>query len=339
MTALARAGSAVGRVFRAQPVLVLLIVLVVVIQSQADGFLTLGNLRGIALDSAILAIVAVPSALLIISGYFDLSLGSTLGLGAVVAGTSIAVFNLPAYLAVLSAIGAGALVGLVIGLITSYGRLSAFIVTLGALTAVRGIAMLISPLPTAGYGDEFAVLGTGSILTIPIPVLIAVTVILIGGAFLAFLPGGRHVFALGVNREAARLSGLAVRRLPLFLYIATGACAGLGGAITASRLNSAPAGSIGVGFELVVLTAVLLGGVTFTGGSGSIFGVVVGVLFLGVLTNGLTLLGVPQPWQLVASGAALVLAIALGMLPKPRRKAKTPAASSETTPERVGAHG
>lgn len=306
-----------------QPILVLLIVLMIVIQSQADGFLTVGNLRGIAMDSAILAIVAIPSALLIIGGYFDLSVGSTLGLGAVVSGTIMATTQVPAPIAILAGVAAGAAVGLIVGLITTYGRLSAFIVTLGALTAVRGLAMLISPLPTAGYGDDFAFLGTGAILGIPVPVLIAGTVILIGGLFLGYTPAGRHVFAIGVNAEAARLSGLAVRRLPFILYILTGAAAGLGGAITASRLDSAPAGSVGVGFELVVLTAVLLGGVTFTGGSGSIFGVVIGVLFLGVLNNGLTLLGVTQSWQQIASGCALVLAIALSMIPKPAKKLET----------------
>jgi ribose transport system permease protein len=123
--------------------------------------------------------------------------------------------------------------------------------------------------------------------------------------------GGRHVYAVGVNQEAAYFSGINVRRLPLLHFVASGAAAGLGGIITIARIDAAPSGSLGVGFELSALTAVLLGGVAFGGGRGSVFGIVLGVLFLGVLQNGLAIMNVSFANQQIANGLALVVATAL----------------------------
>lgn len=141
--------------------------------------------------------------------------------------------------------------------------------------------------------------------------MLAALVLVAGALFLALTPGGRHVFAIGVNREAAYLSGINVRRMPFALFVVTGVAAALAGAIKASVLDSAVAGTSGAGFELTVLTAVLLGGVALTGGSGSVFGVLLGVVFLGSLQNGLTLLNVPTFWQQMAQGTALVAGAAL----------------------------
>jgi ribose transport system permease protein len=128
------------------------------------------------------------------------------------------------------------------------------------------------------------------------------------------MPGGRHVYAIGVNPEAAYLSGIPIRRVPFILFALSGASAALAGLIIASRLDSAPTSSLGVGFELTVLTAVLLGGVAFNGGRGSLLGVFAGVLFLGVLQNGLALLNVPFAWQSVTAGGALILSVGLDAL-------------------------
>ncbi|WP_316959369.1 ABC transporter permease subunit [Streptomyces sp. TRM68367] len=143
------------------------------------------------------------------------------------------------------------------------------------------------------------------------PVVIAAAVLAAGALFLALPPAGRHVFAIGVNREAAHLSGINIRRTPFMLFVVTGIAAALAGAIKASVLDSVVAGTSGAGFELSVLTAVLVGGVALTGGSGSILGVLLGVLFLGCLQNGLTLLDVPTFWQQMAQGTALVAGAAL----------------------------
>ncbi|MBV1940172.1 ABC transporter permease [Streptomyces sp. BV286] len=296
---------------RRHPLTVVLALMVLVFQLSAGSFLDAANLRGIATDAATIAIVAVPLALLVISGYLDLSVGSTLALGGLVGGWLAGQQGQPAAVAVLGALAAGAAVGAVNGVLCCYLGLSAFIVTLGMLTAVRGLAQQLFPLPLSDFGTGFAWLGGARVAGIAAPVVVAALVLVAGALFLALTPAGRHVFAIGVNREAAYLSGINVRRTPFALFVLTGAAAALAGAIRASVLDSAVAGTSGAGFELTVLTAVLLGGVALSGGSGSIFGVLLGVLFLGCLQNGLTLLSVPTFWQLMAQGVALVAGAAL----------------------------
>ncbi|NEA98870.1 ABC transporter permease [Streptomyces sp. SID13726] len=295
---------------RRQPLLAVLTVMVLAFHLSTGSFLDPANLRGIATDAATLAVVAVPSALLVISGYLDLSVGSTLALGGLVAGWLAGQGQNPA-VAIGGALVAGAVVGAVNGVLCCYFGLSAFIVTLGMLTAVRGLAQQLFPLPLSGFGTGFAWLGGARIAGVAAPVVIAALVLLAGALFLALTPAGRHVFAIGVNREAARLSGIDVRRTPFALFVITGVAAALAGVIKASVLDSVVAGTSGSGFELAVLTAVLVGGVALTGGSGSILGVLLGVLFLGCLQNGLTLLDVPTFWQQMAQGSALVAGAAL----------------------------
>ena len=295
---------------RRQPLIVVLGVMVVAFQLSTGSFLDPANLRGIATDAATLAIVAVPSALLVISGYLDLSVGSTLALGGLVGGWLSGQGQSPV-VAVLGALAAGAAVGAVNGVLCCYFGLSAFIVTLGMLTAVRGLAQQLFPLPLSGFGTGFAWLGGARIAGVAAPVVVAALVLAAGALFLALTPAGRHVFAIGVNREAAHLSGIDIRRTPFALFVITGVAAALAGAIKASVLDSVVAGTSGSGFELAVLTAVLVGGVALTGGSGSILGVLLGVLFLGCLQNGLTLLDVPTFWQQMAQGSALVAGAAL----------------------------
>jgi ribose transport system permease protein len=293
---------------RRNPLLVVLVAMVLVFQLTTGSFLDPANLSGIATDAATLAIVAVPLALLVISGYLDLSVGSTLAL---VGGWLAGQHHQSPAVALLGALAAGALVGAVNGVLCCWFGLSAFIVTLGMLTAVRGLAQQLFPLPLSGFGSGFAWIGGARVAGIAAPVVVAVLVLAAGALFLAITPAGRHVFAIGVNREAAHLSGIHIRRTPFALFVATGVAAALAGAIKASVLDSAVAGTSGAGFELTVLTAVLLGGVALTGGSGSILGVLLGVLFLGGLQNGLTLLNVPTFWQQMAQGTALVAGAAL----------------------------
>jgi ribose transport system permease protein len=296
------------------PLLVVLIVLVVGVQLATDSFFGWQNIRGILQDSAVIAIVAIPVAMLLIAGYIDLSVGSSLALGGVVASLVMDKGAGQPAVAIVLAIVAGAVVGLVNAVIITVLGLNSFITTLGTLTAVRGVAQLISPTPRNNFGDQFGMLGVGTVAGIPLSVWIAALLLIAAGIFLALTPTGRHVYAVGVNRQAAYLSGVPVRRLPFALFVLSGAMSGFAGTIVAARLNSAPAGQLGAGFELVVLTAVLLGGVALTGGEGTIFGVVVGVLFYGALNNSLVLLGVTTFWQAVASGLALVAAIGLSAL-------------------------
>lgn len=290
--------------------LVGLVAMMVFFATQSSAFLRPGNLRDVAVQSSILGIVAVTSAILLLAGGVDLSIGSTLALGGV---TTAVMLDNGANAAVASLVGvlSGASVGAFNGLVCAVFGFSPIIVTLGMLTAVRGITFFVERNPIYGFSDAFGFLGRGNIAGIPVLVLIALTVFILGGAFLRFTPWGRYVYAVGVNREAAFLSGVPVRALPFFLYVATGASAGLGGVLLASRLNTAGPATLGIGFELDVLTAVLLGGVAFGGGRGTLFGVLVGVIFLGILTNGLVLMNVFPFVQLVIKGSALVAAAGL----------------------------
>ncbi len=210
-----------------------------------------------------------------------------------------------------TALGAGAVAGAINGYLVCFRGFSPIIVTLGMLTLLRGVALVLGPNPVYGFPDLFVELGRGRVAGIPYLLLIAVGLTLVGMFVLNQAPAGRHIYAMGVNRRAAFLSGIRVRAIGFTLYIATGVSAGLAGVMQAARLDSAPSESLGLGFELSTLTAILLGGVSFSGGRGQIFGVVLGIWFLGILQNGLTLLNVPVSWTSVVTGAALVGAAAL----------------------------
>lgn len=322
MTATTTSPSTAGRslpgwLTRIDPMLIALVALVVFFEVSTGSFMQWSNLSAIASEVATLAIVAVPMAVLVIAGYLDLSVGSVFALGAMVAGR-LAVNEQSLIVCVLGALAAGAVVGLINGVLCTYLGLSAFIVTLGTLTAVRGTVQQLSPFPLSGFGESFSRLGGTSILGLDLPIWLAIICIVAGTIFLTQTPAGRHVYAIGVSRDAAYLSGVNVRLLPLLAFVMTSVAAALAGAIKASVLDSVQTGTSGTGFELTVLTAVLLGGVAFTGGSGSIGGVVIGVLFLGALQNGLTVMGVPVFLQVVAQGVALVLAAGLGLLRRGR---------------------
>jgi ribose transport system permease protein len=301
--------------FATQNVLLVgLIALSIFFGFKSPQFWTLTNIKSIGLTSAVLAIVAVAEALLILSGYVDLSIGSVLGLGGVVAGLLTVNHHATPVIAVATAVLVGAAIGAINGGLCTYLGLSPLLVTLGSLTAVRGATLLVTSLPVFGFGTAFDALGVGTIAGVPVPVVIAAAIFAIGALYLGLTPGGRHVYAIGVNPEAAYLSGIHIKRLPFTLFVLCGAAAALGGVLFAARLDSAPPGTLGVGFELSVLTAVLLGGVAFEGGRGNMVGVLLGVLFLGVLQNGLTLLNVTDFWQQVANGAALIVAAGLSVL-------------------------
>lgn len=287
---------------------VLLIVLFVAV--GAPNFFTFGNLSDILRLSAPIMVVAIPMAFLLIMGHVDLSVGSSAALGAVVVGLTITEIGAPPAVAVVAAIATCATVGLVTAMLVTRIGLSPIIVTLGMLTAVRGLALLLAPAPLYDFGDEFSGISYSSFLGIPYFVLAAAVVVLAGAFVLAWSPGGRYALAIGVNEEAAFLSGVNVHRMIIAGYVAVGAMAGLSGVMYAMLLNSAPSGALGIGFELDVLTAVMLGGVAFNGGRGTIRGVVLGVLFLAVLQNGLILLNVqPAIAGLIKGGALIVAAI------------------------------
>jgi ribose transport system permease protein len=290
-----------------------LIILVIVFASMNGAFLTGSNLTVILLQVSVVGIIAVPGAMLLLAGYVDLAVGSIAVLTAVVFGR-FATSGMPVEVAFVLALLVGAGWGAVTGYLICYLDFSPIVVTLGGLAGARGLAELINNSSTkSGFGDLFVALGNERIFTIPLPVYLLVLAFVIGAYVWYAAPWGRHMMAIGANRDAARSLGVGVRRIPWALYTASGAAAGLGGLLIASQLDSASL-AIGNSLEIDVLTAILLGGVAFTGGRGSLVGVLAGILFIGVLQNGLVVINI-SPFLLgVVTGLALVAAAGLDVL-------------------------
>ena len=281
--------------------------------SQSENFMTTSNIELVLVQISAVAVVAAPLGLLLLSGYIDFAVGSTAGLAGAVMGLYLDEQGGNPAIGVLIAIAVGAGVGAVQGALSTKLTLSPIIITLGFYTAVRGLVFVVSDgKVTNRFGQAFQDIGRGEVpgIGVPIPVAIAGVTLLLAWLFHTRTKWGRHVVGLGVNAEAARRAGISLNVLPFFCYVASGACAGLAAVIIAARLDAAPP-TIGDGLEIDALSAVLLGGVAFGGGRGSIVGVTAGVLFIGFLNNGLLQMGAPPFWIRVSSGLALVAAAAL----------------------------
>lgn len=283
--------------------------------SFASGsFFTQSNLLVVLLQVSVLGMVAVPGAMLLVSGNLDLSVGSVAGLSAACLGEFDKIFGWPLWLSIVGALAVGGLWGLMNGVLIAYLKFSPVIVTLGGFAGAAGVAQTItSDASRYGFGSAFAVLGNGQVLGIPVPVIIFAVVFLVGVYAWYQRPVGRHLIAIGANREAAEAVGVQSQRLPCIIYVLSGLAAAAGGLILTSELDSASV-QIGTGLELQVLTSILLGGVAFTGGRGSLWGTLAGILFIGVLDDGLTIINVGPYVANLAVGAALVVAAGLDVL-------------------------
>lgn len=289
-----------------------IVLLAVFFYIQSPVFLTLNNWIAISVQVATLMTISIPFAILLMAGKVDLSVGSLLALSGIVAGLSFPVFGIVG--TIIFTLCVGTLIGVLNGLMVGYLSMSPIIVTLGGLTLMRGISQWLSPNPLFGFPESFTYLGYGRIWGLPALTWILIAVLLAGLAVIRFLPIGRHAVAIGVNERAAYLTGIRVRLTVVLLYAAVGFAAALAGLMSIARINSAPSGTLGVGMELAVLTAVLLGGVPFTGGRGSLLRVALGVWLLGMLSNGLILMNMPSEASLMITGFVLILAAGLDVL-------------------------
>jgi ribose transport system permease protein len=294
--------------------LVALIALGAFFTSTSSHFLTGSNLKVVLLQVAVVGIIAIPGAMLLLSGYLDLSVGSVAVLAAAVFGELAKVQHVSIGLAVVAALVTGAAWGTLNGILVAYLRFSPVVVTLGGFAAARGVAdALTQDVTRSGFGDAFGFLGNGDILGLPAPAALFVVLFLIGVYLWYVTPLGRHLTAIGADAVAARSVGVSVSRIPFLTYVASGVAAALAGLIITAELDGASP-SIGVGMELEVLTAILLGGVAFSGGRGSLWGVLFGVLFIGVLDNGLVLLNVGPYYVNIAVGAVLLLVAGIDVI-------------------------
>ncbi len=287
--------------------LVALLALGAFFASTSPNFLTTSNLKVVLLQVAMVGIIAIPGAMLLLSGYLDLSVGSVAVLAAAMFGQAAHVYGASLGVSLLVALTVGGAWGALNGVLIAYLRFSPVVVTLGGFAAARGVAEAITENETrSGFGETFAFLGNGTVLGLPAPAALFIVLFLIGAYLWYATPLGRHLTAIGADETAARSVGVSVKRIPFFTYVASGVAAGIGGLILTSQLDGASP-SIGEGLELDVLTSILLGGVAFTGGRGSLFGVLFGVLFIGVLDNGLVLLNVGPYYVNIAVGGVLLL--------------------------------
>jgi ribose transport system permease protein/inositol transport system permease protein len=289
--------------------LVVLITLAATMAVLSPYFLSVSNFMNILLATSTIGVLAIAATYVLSSGGLDLSLGSVLGLSGVV-GAAVAVkLGLPTPLAVLATIGAGAVAGLVNGLIITRAFVPAFIVTLGMLGIARGLALVLSDGRVIyGLPKAMVYLGQGRPLGIPMPVIIFLATAFVMHVLLAYTRYGRHTLAIGDNENAARTAGINIERHRLTLYTLSGALAGLAGLLFATRINSGDP-TAGITYELTAITAAIIGGTNLFGGRGSILGTMIGALIMGVLQNGLNLLAVQSYYQQMAIGVVLILAV------------------------------
>ena len=290
------------------PVLVLICLL---FGTLSDRFLSLGNISIVAQQASINTVLAAGMTFVILTGGIDLSVGSILAASAMAA---MIVSLAPGWgmLGIAAGLLAGAACGALNAALIAFLGLPSFIVTLGSLTAVRGLARLIGNDSTVFNPDlPFAFIGNRSVLGVPWLVVIAAAVVLVSWFLLRRTVFGMRVYAIGGNPNAAHLSGISVRRVLFTVYTISGLLAGLGGVMSAARLYAANGLQLGQSYELDAIAATILGGTSFTGGIGSIWGTLVGALIIAVLGNGLILLGVSDIWQYVIKGAVIVAAVTL----------------------------
>ncbi len=273
-------------------------------------FLSVSNFLNILLATTTIGVLAIAATLILSSNGLDLSLGSVLGFAGVVGAYFCVELEWPWFMAIVGALGAGALAGYINGVLITRLRIPAFIVTLGMLGIARGVGLIIAPNGGAIYGLPAPVvfLGQGRPLGIPMPVIILAIVAIVAHYVLSYSRFGHHTLAMGDNEAAARATGIPVESLRRKLYTISGLLSGMAGLIFMARVNAGDP-TAGYTYELTAITAAIIGGTSLFGGKGSILGAMVGALIMGVLQNGLNLLAVQSYYQQIAIGAVLILAV------------------------------
>lgn len=303
-----------------------LIVLMVFFGLASPNFLQTENLVSILQATAVNGVLAIACTFVIISGGIDLSVGTMMTFCSVMAGVFLTYWGLPLPLGIAAAILFGALSGMVSGVLIAKLRIPPFITTLGMMMALKGLALVISGTKPIYFNDTegFTAISQDSLIgtlvpAVPIPnaVLILFLVAALASVVLNRTVLGRYTFALGSNEEAVRLSGVNVTFWKIVVYTVSGAICGIAGLLIASRLNSAQP-ALGQGYELDAIAAVVIGGTSLSGGSGTVLGTIIGALIMSVLTNGLRILSVAQEWQTVLTGVIIILAVYADILRRGR---------------------
>ena len=288
------------------------LVLIVIFALSSPVFLSWANFANIGRQTALVSIIAVGMTFVIVSGEFDLSVGSGMALSGVVAALAMKGIAQTWMVGAVAGLLTGAAIGLVNGILTTRLRIPSFLITLGSLSIARGIAMIVTGTRPVIISDitYYRLFGEGSFLGIPAPICWTVIVAACGIVLLHFSTFGRRVFATGGNAVAARYSGISTTRVKTISLMLAGVLAGLAGLVLSARSHAARP-DVGVGLELDVITSVILGGAALAGGRGTIVGALVGSLVIGILNNGLVLLGVDASVQLAVKGLIIWASVAI----------------------------
>ncbi|MGJ0191410.1 ABC transporter permease [Pantoea sp. RRHST58] len=285
-----------------------LLIIIITFSFLSPVFFTLPNLLNILQQSSINALIALGMTLVIISGGIDLSVGPTAALSAVL-GATLMISGVPVPMAILATLGIGALCGLFSGSLIAYAGLQPFIVTLGGLSLFRAIALIYTGgSPVFGIPLSFRSLINSTLFGIPVPIVIVALLALTLWIVMNKTPLGEYILAIGGNEEAARVAGVPVKRTKVTVYVISGVLASLAALILIGRLGAAEP-TIGNLWELDAIAAAAIGGASLMGGKGSIFGTLIGVIILGALRNGLTLLNIQAFYQLLATGLIIIIAM------------------------------
>ena len=308
--------SAVSQFLAQNMILIALIVLCIILAILTNKFLTVKNVMNILIQSTTMGVVAIGMTFVIVTGGIDLSVGSVVALAAALgAGTMKA--GLPFGVGILVMFVVATVFGAAQGLLISYVKMPAFIVTLGGMSIGRGLLMVYLQGKTiSGLPSEFQFLGSGYIFNvIPVVVIILAVTFIIAFYILKYTTFGRGVYALGGNREATELSGINTKKIETCVYTISGLMSGLGAMILAARLGSAVP-TAGEGLEMDAIGAVVIGGASLSGGAGTIRGTIIGILILGVLNNGMNLLNVDPFFEGVVQGAVILIAVFIDTMKK-----------------------
>jgi ribose/xylose/arabinose/galactoside ABC-type transport system permease subunit len=299
-----------------------LLALCIFLSIKADGFLSVDNLLNVLRNVSMQGIIAFGMTMVIIAGEIDLSVGSAVALSgcltawltAALTGSSLHLpMPIAISLAVLCSVAIGFVVGCISGLLRTRFRVPTFISTLAWMTVLRGAAeLLTNGFPLTPFPDGYNFLGGGYVLKIPFPAIVFVATFLIFQIMMGYTSFGRAIYAVGGNAEAARLSGINVRKVKILAMGILGLLAALSGIMQSSQIMAGSA-STAVGWELDVISAVIIGGASLLGGAGTMWGTLIGIIFLGVLLNGMTLLNISEYWQHVVRGGLILLAVLINV--------------------------
>ncbi|TFG57817.1 MAG: ABC transporter permease [Spirochaetales bacterium] len=300
-------------------ILFILILLCIFFGIKTSGlFFSIENIFNILKQVAVVGIISVGMSMVLLTGGIDLSVGSIAGMGTVMA-AALLLRGMNVWLVMLIVLVISAATGSLNAFFINEAKIPPLITTLAMMTSIRGVAYLITGgLPIFGFKSDILVLGQGYVGFIPVPVILMIAIFLLGIVFLQKTRSGRYIYGVGGNEEASRLSGISVKKIKYIVYSISGLLSGLAGMVMLARINSGTP-KMGQGYEMDVITAVVLGGVSISGGEGKLGFVIIGVVLMGVLTNGLILTNVQEYVQWVIKGMTLIAAVGFDRLVQQRK--------------------